>query len=229
MTPGAGLVDLIQDAASWAATRARVFRRNRRLWQVGRMAPVRIADARAGALVKISGRIETGGPLLMSPFTRSACVFWEAKLNDIGEEALTRAGSDGWTIAAVSHQSFHEATSQPFFIADESGRVRVEPAGALTRIGLHDVSDHARVNDGNEALMAFLASRGIRAAAFMGVDNSFREAHLAPGATVAAYGTFGEAPTVESDGYRDRSGRLLRLSGTAEAPLVLLANIEASR
>ena len=87
-------------------------------------------------------------------------------------------------------------------------------------LGLPDVSDHPLVNGHNEPLAAFLARRGIRSTAFMGVENVFREVFLAPVTWVAVLGTLAEGASIERDGYRDGSALVRRLVGTKNDPIV---------
>ena len=160
--------------------------------------PLSVLETVTDGPVEVSGTVQPADDVLESPFTETPCVLYEYAV----EEKRTRTQSTGKT--TTTHTEWVEIDSGrravPFRLADDTGSVLVDPAGADLR--LSSVSP-IRVRGGeappepiaqfvreNEDVSDENRSVGIGPLEFAtGRDRRYRERRLDVGGTVHVLGT----------------------------------------
>ena len=94
--------------------------------------PIPVMETTREGTVEIEGMVEPAGEVLESPFTETPCIAYEYTV----EEKRTRSSSSG--NSSSSRTTWEEIDSGtaavPFRVADDTGSVLVEPAGADLRL-----------------------------------------------------------------------------------------------
>jgi hypothetical protein len=181
----------------------------------------------AGTWARVVGIAESGGDLVRAPFSSEECVFWfaraeEKRLVDRQNTWGTPAGGDpvmSWV------EAFRDLSKAPFWVVDETGaRVHVDLERAVSGVDGPDVSDLPRLSALDPELEAYLRKNGVVPVEFMGISGDFRfhEARVHRGSSISVYGLVEEASVEVAGAYRDGPARVLRLTGTDDAPLVVL-------
>jgi len=164
-----------------------------------RLPRTRIAEAAAGEVVKIVGRVEYEVEPLTSPFSGRACAHYEA-----GVDLKTKNGF---------RRKLEQVRSTSFVVADESGRALVE----TDRLAVDVVIDHhwtsGDLDDETRfELERFLFQAGDHGSRLLESAARLRyvEGALEPGelVTVVGQAAWGRA-TEPGIGYRDLSRRLV--------------------
>lgn len=192
-----GLAGLSASIAGPAVTLLTARGRSRKLAE--RLPRTRIADAAAGEIVKIVGRVEYEAEPLVSPFSGRSCAHYEA-----GVDVRTKNGFK---------RRIEEVRSTSFVIADETGRALVEPERLLVDVVIDhhwasgDVDDETRFE-----LERFLFQAGDAGSRLLGNPSRLRyvEGALEQGelVTVVGVAAWGRA-TEPGIGYRDLTRRLV--------------------
>ena len=105
-------------------------RHGRRAYRVYRNEPVDVASAaNASGVVEVEGTVEPHEVTLVAPFTGEECVACQYEV----EEYRSSGKSSHW-------ETIHSGSGRrPFVLADDSGRLLVEPAGASLALDEPDV------------------------------------------------------------------------------------------
>jgi hypothetical protein len=170
-----------------------------------RAAPmVRIADAKTGEVIRISGRIRAVGDMVRAPLSQRQCVFYDVTV----EEARSRGKSGQWT------QIVRETDGVDFLVEDRTGKALVYAGG----MKVVTVKDHERqsgtFNDATADLEAFLARHGKWSKGLVFNKNlRYREGVFEPGDRITVLGLArweqDPDPTSAGTGYRDVPKRLV--------------------
>lgn len=165
-------------------------RHGRRAFRVHRNEPVDVASAaNASGVVEVEGTVEPHEVTLVAPFTGQECVICQYEV----EEYRSSGKSSHW-------ETIHSGVGRrPFVLADGSGRLLVEPAGASLAL---DEADVIRVDAGDrppERIRRWIGETpavdseegrwdlGPLSIA-TGNDRRYTERRLDPGETVHVYG-----------------------------------------
>jgi hypothetical protein len=200
------------------------FRLNRWLWHGRRARAVPLGEVRAGAAVKVTGVVARGdGEPLVSPFTRTPCVAWMARVEE-KSNIVVRGGVSFDVDEPYFREQLHQTTCAPFWIdVDGGGRLRVDDGPTNISLGPACVNDHPHVNDENPAFAAFMRSGGMLTTLHMGIagEHRFFEAFLRAGDRVSVYGTVASTQVLVGGGYRGVVEEQLSLRGDEARPLVI--------
>jgi hypothetical protein len=190
---------LLHDLRSRAAAR-----------HLARMPEQRIADAHAGAVVRVRGRVQAPISALDAPLTARPCVYY----------CMTVAGG------AV----LLEERCQDFVIDDGTGHVQVLARAITVVVKMEPVVWETPVPGGGyggrkylmpTAEADFLRTRGVRL--WLSRPVSFHEGVIAPGDEVTAVGLLRELVRTGEAGAPYREGAALRVLDTPGRGRVLLA------
>jgi hypothetical protein len=168
---------------------------------IRRAAHVPIGEARAGSVVKLTGRLRYMGPALHAPLSGRACAYYVVTV-------LQRRGQSGWATLV------EDPGGVDFLIEDTTGRARVV-AGGMKAVALEDARYvSGTFNDATPALNAYLARHGLTSEGWLFNKNlQYREAVFEEDDLVTVVGqvTFEpdhEAPPCET-GYRSMPQRVV--------------------
>lgn len=94
--------------------------------------PIPVMETTREGPVEVEGTVEPAGEVLESPFTETPCVAYEYTV----EEKRTRSSSSGNSSSTrTTWEEIDSGTAVvPFRVADDTGRVLVEPAGVDLRL-----------------------------------------------------------------------------------------------
>ncbi len=169
----------------------------------------------AGKPCKVTGVVEAT-TLETAPFTQTSCAYYSVRL----EQRKIREDRGFEEIAW--EQQLHVVSTSPFWlIGDDGTKVLVDTVGAVSDLPTNLVSEHARVNDENPVLSAFLRSQGVLTTMYMGISGDYRffESTLRPGARVSALGTVRAERVATNTGYRGASATAACIGGEPLRPL----------
>lgn len=192
-----GLAGLSASVAGPAAALLTARGRARKL--VERLPRTRIAEAGAGDLVKVVGRVEYEAEPLVSPFSGRACAHFEA-----GVEVKTKNGF---------RRRLEQVRSTSFLVSDETGRALVEAERLLVDVVIDHHWASGELDDETRfELEQFLFQAGPTGSRLLRdharlryVEGVLEQGELVTVVGVAAWGRATE-PGV---GYRDLSRRLV--------------------
>jgi hypothetical protein len=165
---------------------------------------VSIAEAKAGEIVRVAGKVKALGPLHAAPLSGRPCVYYEVSV----EEYRSSGKSGKWV------EIIHDTDGSDFLVVDATGKARVSTREMKALI----VRDHKResgtLNEAPPDLEAYLARHGRKSKGWIFNRNiRYREGVLAPGEEVVV---LGEAaweqdpdPTEAGTGYRNSPKRLV--------------------
>jgi hypothetical protein len=174
-----------------------------------------IADAAAGAWVRVGGTVEVLGAPLRAPLSGRACAYYEVRV----EQKISAGRSTRWITRAA------EADGREFAVRDAGGRAIVRLREAELAL-VDDIDRRSGLwREPTPDLEAFLAARGIAGKGrWSNPTLRYREAVLEPGEVVGIAGLASRepAPTADGDGggYRD-APTVLVLASTKGRPLIV--------
>lgn len=188
-------------SAYWVATRERRLLRRAKVWPIGEL-----PEDTIGRLI---GSVRPVGPTLIAPLTGRECVCY-----------LVTVDALGWTQGGqtVDEIVCEEKTTE-FVLEDESGRMLVEPAGAMFELR-RDAYSNTPGGNPNDRERAFLARHRQQYVGTM----SFHEMVVEVGKTicVAGAGTREGDPDAEPrEGYRAAAPTRLRFTNSRKLRLLI--------
>jgi hypothetical protein len=187
------------------------FQKNRTIWETRRATPTPVAAAALGARVTVLGVVD-GETLLRAPITHANVVAYIARI----EELVRIPGDDKPLSRPIAAEEKHVA----FLVVDDEGRsIRVEDGPATLGDPPVDTGDRA-VRRGNRELEALARKGGVKGS--LPDELVLLEHRLAPGDRVRVTGIVGEGANVVATGYRDAAGKMKTLTGTDDAPLIIV-------
>lgn len=136
----------------------------------------KIRDVKAGATVRVTGKLILGTATLKAPFSHRVCAHYDALL----EERYVEDWREAW------HTVAHETSSCEFFLEDETGRIEVD----ATRLEGIIVRDHHKTKGDIELekARAFLLKHGQETEIPEGRVLRYREGVLEAGEMVTVRG-----------------------------------------
>jgi hypothetical protein len=158
------------------------------------------------------GRVELHGKALAgaeleAPVSGLPCVYFAFRI----EEERGSGKNRRWHLLLAG-----DSAEQPFFLEDETGRIRVDPAGADV-----EVPDHVRsLGSGPDARVeALLLSKGISFGGFFGTVRRVRasEKRILPGDPLFVLGVAQERPGLARERRETATGRLRALKADPAA------------
>src|SRR5262249_17265581 len=110
----------------------------------------------ANGAVRVTGRLRGAGQLLEAPLSGRPCVAYAVAID-------TPTGSGGGRGGPIWRSVVDLKRACPFFLADESGEARVDPAGPFLLVRAADVTGMTKgpYPGKHEALSRFLESRDL--------------------------------------------------------------------
>jgi len=93
------------------------------VWQAVRNLPTSKVRSAAIGLVELSGSARYDKPLI-SPISKKECAYWKVDIRTISDKGN-----------ANTAPFFKEESSDPFYVEDDTGRMRIDPEGAEVNIG----------------------------------------------------------------------------------------------
>lgn len=110
-------------------------------WTIWRNDPVDAGSVHLeSGIVEVQGEVELiDGQVLSSKYTNRQTVAYDYKLEE-KQRKRTTDGADEWEWKTVDSGS----VANPFYVADETGRVAVDPDGATVTLDSERVSSHHR-------------------------------------------------------------------------------------
>lgn len=189
----AGVIALVAAVSGWQLS---MRRRAKQL--IARARPCRVAEAREGEIVALTGTIVVD-VALRAPMSGRECAYFHLKI----EEKV----SDMWSVL-VEHQR-----GDAFFVEDETGRARVDGA----RIDAIVVMDRHRrsgvFENATPDLEQLLARYGRKSTGILGFNNTLRynEGVLSPSEQVTVIGRAKWVDDPKAQGGYRGGGKSLRL------------------
>jgi hypothetical protein len=180
----------------------------------------------ARGAVRLTGRIFGIGDLQHAPLSGRPCVAYEVLVDEFG----TSNGPGG-----VHRRRWAELReANPFLVADESGKARIDTSGPFLMSLNHDYTGttgwFSKYPGTHQALASFLSSMGIPSTNWLGrwrrfhyVEGVLEEGELV---SVSANGVLELDPAAEQVSARSPPQRLV-LRGTEALPLLISDNQEA--
>ncbi len=163
-----------------------------------------ILQLQTGQVAKITGSVRAAGPLLASPLSGRACVFFETTV-----EEYRSSGRSGKWVTII-----HETEGIDFLVEDETGRALVR--GASLKVALARDTDlkSGTFNDADPMLEAFLTKHGHSSKGWVfNKTLRYREGVFEPGERVTVMGKIrienDPDPRTAGGGYRDVPKRAL--------------------
>lgn len=181
-------------------------------------AKVRIADARDGTTVRITGRIAVHRDLrLTTPISGRACVAYRVHV----ESRVRGRKSSHWRTVV------DDRASVDFVLEDESGGALISARGADLVVDLDHRQGSEAFRDSTPALDAYLVRRSAGVDAHTPIR--FREGALELGETVTVVGVarWEDEPGDSAAGFRDAPKRLV-LRARGGSPVHVSDTIEAT-
>jgi hypothetical protein len=169
------------------------------VWRKLEAATVRsLAALRDGKWSRVIGTVAATGELLTAPFTGRRCVMYEIRIST----GVWDEDSQSWLWFDAGESA--GAESRPFDLVDDTGRVGVEPAGAITDLVLPAQLRRSRPDGQPIAVREAIVTVGDRI--------------TLGGVAVAQPDPTGAARV---EGYRGDAPMRLVISGSARAPLLI--------
>jgi hypothetical protein len=169
------------------------------------------------------GRVELSGvarekDALRAPLSGTACVWFRYRI-----ERETRSGKRrSWTTIDSG-----DSSQWPFYLEDETGRVRVEPEGATVEVDAQlRATDPPLVGP----FAAFVAERGLRVHGLLGGQERLRitEARLHPGDAIYLHGVAQARRGVRDEQRLEIRARLAELKSDEKAMAALDADADGA-
>lgn len=136
--------------------------------------PVPTLDSLAYGRVTVEGRVEALDGTLRAPIGAHDCVLYDLTVEDWSESSHTTL--------------FDERESEPFAVATEAGRVRIDPSATLDLTSDRSLDLEVESHEGRPPeVLAFDRANGTESRA-AGHERRYRQDHLRPGDEVVAYG-----------------------------------------
>jgi hypothetical protein len=206
-------------AVALVAGGLRYFDRERQLKRTLARTPRTAVAQLSTGVVRVTGRAARVEEPLTAPLSQRSCVAFQLAI----DERRAHGNTVRWR-PVVRVREAH-----PFWVADETGRVLVEPgphfALALERDFAGRTGFLERLtSDSLERLEAFLATRGIPARNWLGMGKTFRynEGVLEDGETVSVGGRVVAEPHPDGDASPGRGTPMRKLlRGSQQVPLLI--------
>lgn len=205
---GALLVAICMGAALGAAyfvKSANEWRRVRKA--LGDVPRIAIAEVNSGRLARVVGVVHAA-ETLVAPLSGERCVYYEVTVRPL----------DGSTRSIV-----HEQRGVPFVLADETGRALVDPAVSRAFI-VQELEESGTFDSSSPRQYELLARHGKASKRALSRQRIvYREAIIAPGETISVTGEGVREPDPDApqSGYREPAPTRLRMSGSAQVPLLM--------
>lgn len=184
------------------------------LRKLGKRAPVRVADAKHGTPVRLTGHVRLPDRPLEAPVSLRPCAAWQVKV-----QQRQRNEHGAWMADPYDIGEKRQLVS--FFLEDETGVARVEVDQARLLL-VSEPMEHDGKAEADAIRARLEAGEGQIRIRDGGGIFLFHEAVLEAGEAVTVMGlaAIEEDPTAKGDGYRDGGRRLVVRSGGGEQVVI---------
>lgn len=201
---------------SWYYSHAQQVRRGLR--ETPRVA---IASAREGQVVKITGVVAADAAPIEAPLSGRPCVCYEILV----EEYRSSNNSGSW------RELLREVQGVSFFVIDATGRALVDPVGCQVTLVDDFSSKSGTWDDANPREQAVLARHQQQATGWVfNRTLRYKEGVISVGEVIAVAGRGVLEPDPDAvgkvTGFREGPPMRFRMSGAAQAPLLLSDHAE---
>jgi hypothetical protein len=136
--------------------------------------PVPKLDSLAYGRVTVEGRVEPLAGTLRTPIGADECVLYDLTVEDWSESSSTTL--------------FDEREAEPFAVATDAGRIRVDPTVDLDLTDDRSVTHEIESHEGRPPEVLAFDRANATAERSPGHERRYRQDHLRPGDEVVAYG-----------------------------------------
>ncbi len=159
----------------------------------------------AMGLAEIYGKVIPASKVFKSPFTGKDCVYYTYTI----EEYRQSGKNSRWVIVDSGKETAH------FFVADNTGKVLVDPKGAEIDIPLDFEFQSRFWKDPSPTIKKFLKSRRKSFEGFFGLNKNmrYRERFIAPGDKLFVLGTANDNPFVEEASGKENQSDIMMEKG----------------
>jgi hypothetical protein len=197
----------------------RYFDRERQLKRTLARTPRTPIGQLGSGVVRVTGRAARVEETLTAPLSQRSCMAFQLAI----DERRSHGNSTHWRPVVRVREA------RPFWVADDTGRVLVEPGSHFALALERDVAGRTGflerlTGDSMERLEAFLASRGIPARNWFGMGKTFRynEGVLEDGETVSVGGSVVAEPHPDGEASPGRGTPMRKLlRGSPQIPLLI--------